>query len=1396
MFIILSTIVLLLSGCDDEKTTIKQTNNKDPYTGPHTHTIAIDYEVEATCSKTGLTRGEHCITCGEVLIPQETTPLLPHTEEIIPEVESTCTKNGLTEGKKCSVCDAIIVNQEQAPLKAHTEEVDLPVDATCTLTGLTEGKHCSACGFVIVPQQETPMIPHEYDDQYDESCNNCGYIRDAECAHRQLDVVYGYPATCTTTGLTDGKACKKCGETIEAQQVIALLPHTEVVDKAIVATCTKAGLTEGKHCSVCKTVLVEQKTISIKPHTEVTIPQTDSTCTSTGLTYGVYCSVCNRTLVKQNIIPKKPHYEIIDYVVDPTCTSTGLTEGKHCLTCDLVIVEQNVVPMLEHIAGEWIIDQEPDCTTNGSKHQDCTMCGTLVKTEVLYKLGHDYVDDVCTRCLKDRISEGLEYELRGDEYIVSGIGTCYDWDIIVPAIYEGKPVTGIGNKAFYNCTRVNKITLPETIKSIGYLAFPKSENMNYVEYEGGYYLGTITNPHLVFVRPIDDTVTSLYMHNDAKYIMGGACEGNLSLTNVVIGSGILYLGQAAFANCTNLTDVAIGKNVIDIGTDAFANCSQLKNVEFSDSVKNIGSAAFYGCSALTEMPMGAGVVSIGSSAFYNCIGFTEVIIPDHVTYIESGILYGCSSLEKVVLGDGLTEVSEIMFASCTSLKEIVWGANIGVIGGSAFRDCTSLEVVNLPDSVVSVGYMAFLRCTSLKTVTVSDDIMYFSSEVFEGCTSFSFNYYISGDNGLYVGNSTNPYIVFIKPNSKTVTSCTVNANTKIIANSAFKDCTKLKTLTLGKKIEYIGVAAFSGCNAISEVHISDIAAWCDVKYGNVYGSPFYKQEDYQAGPSLYIGNTLVTDLVIPEGVITIGRYAFYNCDSLKSVTIPSTVSYIDTDAFYDCDYIRNVYISDLAKWCNVEFSGPNANPLSNNNVSFYLNEERIGDLVIPDGVTEISDYAFYNCISIGSLTIPEGLTSIGDYAFYNCAGLKTLNLSETLEEVGTSAFNKCKYLVGFVMPQGIKSIGKEAFANCQSMKSLIIPESVTTIASDAFLGSGYLTIYSQTDCAKEDWDDNWNSSNTDVIWGIDDYGMTSDGLIWCEKDDGIIIVECLKNSGNVDIPSIINGKFVKTIGTAAFAFSNISSVVISDDITDINGGAFNSCVYLTNVIFGKGVVNIGSGAFRGCSSITSLVLDNNITTIGPNAFYKNEKLSSVVIGDNVTTIGKNAFDYCTKLSNLVIGDGVISIEDYAFARCYLLTEFNIPASVTNLGNGVFSYCTALNNITVDEENKNYQSIDGNVYTKDGKTLVQYAVGKPNSSFKVPNGVESIAAHSFVGALKLGSLNVPNTVTSIGESAFSGCNGFYYIAFDGTITEWGDVTKGYYWQSKVKEVYCSDGTTKP
>lgn len=317
---------------------------KIPATG---HTEKKVPAVAPTCTKSGLTEGKKCSVCDKVITAQTAVPATGHTEKVLPAVSASCTATGLTEGKKCSVCGEITVAQEVIPVKAHTEVVLPEVPATCTETGLTEGKKCSVCGEVTVKQNEIPAKGH--------SMGNW---------------TVSAPASCTAAG-TEKRECSVCGE--KETREIAVLAHTETALPAVPATCTATGLTEGKKCSVCDKIIVAQNIIPATGHTEEILPAVPATCTETGLTEGKKCSVCGETIAAQTVVPASGHTEETIPAVSATCTETGLTEGKKCTVCGITITAQTVVPASGHSPEEVTI--AATCKEYGYKIMKCSVCG-------------------------------------------------------------------------------------------------------------------------------------------------------------------------------------------------------------------------------------------------------------------------------------------------------------------------------------------------------------------------------------------------------------------------------------------------------------------------------------------------------------------------------------------------------------------------------------------------------------------------------------------------------------------------------------------------------------------------------------------------------------------------------------------------------------------------------------------------------------------------------------------------------------------------------------------------------------------------------------------------------------------------------------------------------------
>ena len=330
-------------------------------------------------------------------------------------------------------------------------------------------------------------------------------------------------ATCTKTGLTQGSHCSTCNKILVKQNVVPITKHTEVIDKAVAATCTKTGLTQGSHCVTCDTILVKQNVVPMTKHTEVMDEAVVATCTKTGLTEGSHCSTCNEILVKQNVVPMIKHTEVIDEAVEATCTKTGLTQGSHCSICNKILVKQNVVAAKGHTK---VVDKAiaATCTKTGlTQGSHCSTCNeVLITQQIQSALGHNYVNYVCKICDFHYFTEGLCFELLDGEYKVSEyIGS--EIEVIVPAVYNGKPVTIIGESAFENCRSITSIVIPYGIKIIEEFAFS-----------------------------VCSSLTKLTLPNSVTVINRFAFEFCNFLKSIVIPSSVTRIGGWAFQGCNNL----------------------------------------------------------------------------------------------------------------------------------------------------------------------------------------------------------------------------------------------------------------------------------------------------------------------------------------------------------------------------------------------------------------------------------------------------------------------------------------------------------------------------------------------------------------------------------------------------------------------------------------------------------------------------------------------------------------------------------------------------------------------------------------------------------------------------------------------------------------------------
>ena len=283
----------------------------------------------------------------------------------------------------------------------------------------------------------------------------------------------------------------------------------------------------------------------------------------------------------------------------------------------------------------------------------------------------------------------------------------------------------------------------------------------------------------------------------------------------------------------------------------------------------------------------------------------------------------------------------------------------------------------------------------------------------------------------------------------------------------------------------------------------------------------------------------ITEVVIENGVTSIGNGAFEGCRSLTSITIPSSVTSIGEGTFSGCLSLTSI--------------------------------------TIPNGVTSIGNGAFGGCRSLTSITIPSSVASIGDDAFRDCRSLTTITIPDSVTSIGEWAFSWCSSLTSITIPNSVTSIGNWAFEGCKSLTSITIPSSVTSIGDHAF---AYCTSLTKIDV---------DSSNLNYC-SYDNVLLTKDKAELIQCPGG--------KSGNYMVPSSVS-----KIHPQAFSYcTSLASITIPSSVTSIANGAFEGCSSLTTITIPNSVTSIGDVAFNQCESLTSITIPNSVTSIGWSAF--------------------------------------------------------------------------------------------------------------------------------------------------------------------------------------------------
>ena len=881
-------------------------------------------------------------------------------------------------------------------------------------------------------------------------------------------------------------------------------------------------------------------------------------------------------------------------------------------------------------------------------------------------------------------------------------------------------ITYIGAYVFNNCTNLTTVTtkdhsndetpfvgveLPAELLKIGNYAFANCSSITSIDTSAATKLNELGNYAFSetgiksFAMPAAITTFGTYVFNKCYDLETVTFDANCDVKT---------LGNGMFQYCTSLksANIEVLSKLTYLGTYTF-RYSGIESIKMPDNLKQIGSSAtscttssssyvFAYCERLKTVDLN-NVAKVGAYTFAYCYALEEVIGLENVTLLGNSAFRQCGKVVTKELEDGtVVETGEI-----TGLKSVKFGAKMT---GTAYGSCVFAECVNLETVVIEQGTLTYFGSNSTTSTTSSYGI-------FQACTK--------------------------------LTNVTIPANITKITSSAFRDCTSLKNVdflnTSASVITEIGSYAFAG-SGVETVDLSKLTAL--TKIGN------YAFNNASSLKNLTLPNSKLT---------TISSGAFYLAKSITSLVLPNTVTTIQSDAFNNAGTFTTLNIpASVTSIGNGAFSGlhnltaftvdaNNKNYRAGSSGELIKIEADGDDLVtcVPGGFTGVftfeagtapGSYCFINCSKVTGAVLPQGITEIADYAFAYLRA-ETVVLPDTVTTIGNYAF-RYSYISYIDIPSSVTHIGYEAFAYTSNLKSIVIPESVETLGQYFIRESGVESVTFNGTVKFV----NSNMKETTSAYIVAD--NTSDAK------SVVTLKELVFNNTEKEIWTELPGYTLYYVRNSNFR------VEIPDTVTVLGNYSTTSSYFM---YYCKGNV-IDMKLPQGLTEIGASFVYVYLSTTGDNSALRNV-WKNFVLPAGVTTIGNYAFNGIDFGSTFDWNNApVTTLGNYVFQYCKFDGEFTFPATVKSIGTATFQYAEIEKFIlptTLESSGAMVSGEYGSRYYQD-YTFRNAKIGE----FVFAEGIKVIGSplvsstsYGMFYYASIGKITLPSTLEKINQYAF-------------------------------------------